>query len=321
METREKLDLFLKSKKFNIPTKEILNLQQEVLKWLDNNALGAIIYGRPRIGKTRAIQYITKSLRAKYGNSLPIFTINAYDHIPSINQFYTDFLLAINHPVATKGNAAIKKERLINALLSAALDTEFRRIILFIDEAFNYREKDYNWLMHIYNELNTKDVQLTVFMVGTKELKNSKTALIHAKQQQIVGRFMVNEYEFNGISSTADIQICLSSYDKYLEDDQFSNIILTEFYFPEAYKDNIRLISCASTIMEEFTKLMASNDIDINSDIPMQYFINLINYCLKKFGKYGKGVYFPNAENWREAILESGYIAAERCEIELSMSF
>lgn len=321
MKKDEKVDLFFNSIKFNIPTKEILHLQQEIYKWLDNGVIGAIIYGRPRIGKTRAIQYISSSLKAKYGKELPVFTLNAYDHIPSQNQFYTDMLTAVGHPFSVTGSSSVKKQRLINTLLTFALETKFKRIILFIDEAFYFREKDYSWLMNIYNELNTKDIKLTVFMVGTKELKMSKVAMIHAKQQQIVGRFMVHEYEFKGISSIVDIQICLSSYDKRLNQSEIGEISLTEFYFPEAYSKGNRLILSAEIIMEELTKIMMENEIDINADIPMQYFINLISYCLRTFGVYGKNIYFPDKNNWREAIIESGYIVAERCEIELSMNF
>lgn len=321
MKTHEKLELFLDSTRFNIPTREILLLQKEIYKWLDNGVLGAIIYGRPRIGKTRATQYISNSLKSKYGNKLPVFTLNAYEHVPAINQFYTDMLIAVGHPFATNGNSSVKKQRLINTLLTLALETKYKRIILFIDEAFYFREKDYSWLMNIYNELNSKDVKLTVFMVGTAELKMSKIAMIHAKQQQIVGRFMVHEYEFKGISSITDIQVCLSSYDKRLDVDEFTEESLTEFYFPEAYAEGKRLVLSAGIIMEEFTKVMSKNGIDVNADIPMQYFINLINYCLKTFGKYGRGIYFPDETNWLESIIESGYIEAERCEIELSMNF
>ena len=41
---------------------------------------GAIIYGRPSIGKTRAIQYLADSLHKEYSNDFPVIQWDITNH-------------------------------------------------------------------------------------------------------------------------------------------------------------------------------------------------------------------------------------------------
>lgn len=307
----EELDNYFVSNDFNITTSAILSLQQNINKWISNGTPGAIIYGRPRIGKTRAILHIANTLKVKYGNELPIYVHNATEHIAKDKFFYSELLKTVGHSEFEKGTVSALKERLLNALMLSACGTRSKKIILFIDEAYNFTEKDFKWLMDIYNNLNLKDIHMTVFLVGSEELKARKQALIMAKQHQIVGRFMVEECNFRGIMSSKDIAICLLNYDKPIKyDDNY--IILTEKYFPAAFKDRNNLTSCAEILMDEYKKIMKEMNIPIISDIPMMYFVNTIKYCFNEYGKCGKGIYFPDKDSWRDSIINSGYVAAEK---------
>ena len=72
------------------------------------------------------------------------------DHRPSAKYFYSELLKAIGHSEAHKGTASMMKERLIDALVLSTQETQYRRAILFIDEAFLLTEKDFIWLMDIH---------------------------------------------------------------------------------------------------------------------------------------------------------------------------
>lgn len=50
-------------------------MYQTVLKWVENRIPGAIIYGRPRLGKTRAISYLINCLPQDFGET-PIYHIH-----------------------------------------------------------------------------------------------------------------------------------------------------------------------------------------------------------------------------------------------------
>ena len=232
------LERYLGSIQYTIPTKSILDLQCKVEEWISMNDCGAIIYGESRVGKTRAIRYISTHLREKYSLQLPIYTFNATDHVSTQKTFYASLLTAIGHEDPHKGTAVQMRQRLVNRIIVNALDTKYRRAILFIDEAYLLSDKEYMWLIDIYNELNLQDILFTVFLFGTKELKCQKTQYIASGKKQIVLRFMVNEFEFTGITNQKDAAICLSSIDKpiYIQGNN-QKFILSELFFPLAYND------------------------------------------------------------------------------------
>lgn len=311
MSLKDTLDDYFVSNDFNIATPAIMNLKNQVLKWIADGTPGSIIYGRPRIGKTRAILFIASVLKSKYGRELPIYVLNATEHIPKDKFFYSEMLKVVGHPEFDKGTVSMLKDRLLNTLFANACNTKYRKIILFIDEAYNFSEKDFKWLMDIYNNLNLKNIHLYVFLVGSEELVARKQALIMAKQHQIVGRFMVEECHFHGIQNVRDMSICLCNYDNPLDVNE-NQLILTKEFFPDAYADGKRLAETADILMDEYLKIMKEIGIPASSEIPMMYFINTVKFCILNYGINGKKLYFPDNEAWRNSIMNSGYVAAER---------
>lgn len=305
------LDRYLGSINYTIPTKSILDLQNKVEEWVAMNDCGAIIYGESRAGKTRAILYISSHLKDKYGSQLPIYTFTATDHIPTQKTFYASLLSAIGHEEAHKGTAVQMRQRLVNRIIVNALDTKYRRAVLFIDEAYLLSDKEYLWLIDIYNELNLHDILFTVFLFGTKELKDQKAGYISAGKKQIVLRFMVNEFEFKGITNQREAAICLASIDKPFKPDGYNEeIILSELYFPEAYKDGYKLTDYAEDIWNAFEIIKNENNI-YTEQILMKHFMDAILFCTREYGIFGKNIYQPTISEWKESIIRSGFILSQ----------
>lgn len=305
------LDRYLGSINYTIPTKSILDLQNKVEEWIAMNDCGAIIYGESRAGKTRAILYISSHLKDKYGSQLPIYTFTATDHIPTQKTFYASLLSTIGHEEAHKGTAVQMRQRLVNRIIVNALDTKYRRAVLFIDEAYLLSDKEYLWLIDIYNELNLHDILFTVFLFGTKELKDQKAGYISAGKKQIVLRFMVNEFEFKGIRNQREAAICLASIDKPFKPDGYNEeIILSELYFPEAYKDGYKLTDYAEDIWNAFEIIKNENNIH-TEQILMKHFMDAILFCTREYGIFGKNIYQPTISEWKESIIRSGFILSQ----------
>lgn len=242
---------------------------------------------------------------------MPVIIFNATDHIATQKTFYSQLLVAIQHEDPHKGTAVQMRQRLVNRLVESALDTKYRRIILFIDEAYLLDVKEYTWLIDIYNELYHFDIILTVFLVGTVELKQQKAGFIRSKKQQIVLRFMVNEFEFKGIINPKDMMICLASMDKpFTMKHSTQEVVLSELFFPNAYKDNITLSAYAEDIWEAFEEVKKDNHIE-SDELLMKYFIDAVTYCLKKYGVYGEHLYAPTKEHWIDSIINTGFISAQ----------
>lgn len=305
------LERYLGSIEYTIPTKSILDLQNKVEEWISMNDCGAIVYGESRAGKTRAIRYISLHLKEKYGAQLPIYNMTATDHIPTQKTFYASLLSSIGHEEPHKGTAVQMRQRLINRIIVNALDTKYRRAVLFIDEAYLLSDKEYIWLIDIYNELNLNDILFTVFLFGTKELKQQKTGYIASGKKQIVLRFMVNEFEFKGITNQREAAICMTSIDKPFRLPNYKDeIILSQFFFPQAYFDGIKLYNYANDLWEAFEEV--KGEYNINTDqILMKHFMDAIFYCMKHYGAYNKALYQPTKEEWKNSIVNSGFVISQ----------
>jgi len=296
---------------FTVPTIAILDLAKAVDSWIVGGDCGAIVYGRPRVGKTRAIRYISKDLKKKYGKDLPVYVLNMTDHKPSERYLYSELLKTVGHSEAHKGTPSMMKERLVNSIISDSRETRYRRAVLFIDEAFLLAEKDFIWLMDLHNNLDICNVHLTVLMFGTNELKGIKNVYCRARRFQIVDRLMVEEYEYRGISSAKEALVCLHNMDIAL-DSYPGGVILTQLFFPEAYADKKRLANSADELWGAFLGIIQGNGLP-DADMPMKYFMKAIIYCLKSYGKHGKGIYFPDKKAWDDAANNSGYLKSAEC--------
>lgn len=302
------LDRHIGSLKYIIPTIQILSLMKEVEKWLSMNDCGAIIYGRSRVGKTRAITYISEELRNNFGAELPIYVYCATDYPATQKTFYSSLLTVMKHEDPHRGTAVQLRQRLVNRIIVNAIGTKYRRAVLFVDEAYLLTEKEYIWLIDIYNELYNNDILLTVFLVGTPELKEQKISFMRTGKEQIIQRFMTNEYEFHGIRNLKEMMACLDFMDEEIYiPNTGEKVILSKYFFPLAYEDGIRLIDYAGDIYSAFRELQMKYNVKSN-EILMKHFVDAVLYCMKMYGIHGKAHYKPVKEEWTDAILNIGFI-------------
>jgi len=299
--------------RYLIATNQISNFAGEIESWIHNRTPGGIVYGRPRVGKTRAIKYLLLYLPSIFGESIPIFSVLCkYHKIPNESSFYEEILSDLNYAYPNGNKANIKRDRLVKFLLEKAeLSGQFR-IIMFFDEAQRLYEMNYNWLMDIYNELDNYGVALTVILVGQEELIHSRSGFIQSKKNQIIGRFMVREYKFTGVKSIDDISACLNAYDNMSEYPQGSGWSFTRFFFPTAFMSGLRLEECAQDLYEIFKIEREKEKIPGSFEIPMQYITLSIEFVLKKFGVNGENLDWINKAQWKIAVNNSGYIEAEK---------
>ena len=105
---------------YYLPTNAIIELYAVVNRWISNRSPGGIVYGRPRLGKTRAIRYLEVYLQQEFGENLPIFKMLCTHHKPNENRFYTDLLRDIGHSAYNQGKAETKRDRLIKFFIERA---------------------------------------------------------------------------------------------------------------------------------------------------------------------------------------------------------
>ena len=294
-----------------VGTNQIDRMKDEVKNWFENRTPGGIIYGRPRLGKTSAIKYLKFELTQTYGR-LPIFANICHQHkVANEATFFEDLLRSAGHGFVSNGNANSKRERLVKFLIERTENTGSNRLILFMDEAQFLREIEYQWLMDISNELDRYGIFTTVILVGQEELTHQRSAFITSKKAQIIGRFMVHTYKFEGAKSANDIHTCLIGYDEQAEYPAGSEWTFTRYFFPELFEQGFRLHYQAEELFDIFQEIRRESGIKQALEIPMQYLTRTIEYSLERFGIDGEDIKVISRANWKEAINRSGYIDAE----------
>lgn len=307
-------DLFRRigSKQALISTRQVNDLQTQVIEWIQSNSCGGIVYGPSRCGKTCAIHYISQSLKEIYGMELPVYCFTATAHIPTQKAFYESMLIMLNHEQPSKGTANQMRQRLVNRIVANALETPYQMAVLWIDEAYLLNENEYLWLIDIYNALAINDILLTVILVGTKELLDVKKGFIASGKQQIIQRFMVKEAKFHGIESLTDLCVCMKSLDNSVIPIGFTEpVCLSKYFFPDAYKDGYELVSYSNDLWEAVKTLQKKNNISTNF-LTMKCLVDSISYCFRKYGEGSNNkLYQPSVTEWMIALSESGYVSSQ----------
>lgn len=294
-----------------IPTTEIIKMYNKVRLWIEGRRPGGIIYGKPRIGKTKALQYLISQLPLQSSTNLPIFSAICKKHSkPNEDVFYKELLCSFNHAFAVNGKATEKRQRIINLFIEAGERSGQRRIVLFLDEADRLHSPHFDWLMDIYNELDSAGISMTVISVGQLDLKFLRSSFIHQKKAQIIGRFMVNEHEYHGLVSASQTKICLEGYDISVFPEN-SHCSYTEYFFPHAYSEGKRLSDFKDVLYNSFLNLRIDNGLSKKFEIPMQHLTAAIEYILKYNEVYDKNIHWPTDELWAEAVKHSGYLESE----------
>ncbi|MFJ5563201.1 AAA family ATPase [Lysinibacillus xylanilyticus] len=304
--------------KYLIATNEIDRLCYIVSNWIENRFPGAIIYGRPRLGKTRAISYLLKVLPEELNENIPFFHIRCRSYRSSReNSFFEDLLNGVGHSLASDGRTSEKRERLKNFLISEAEKSKQNKIVFFIDDAQKLKDMEYDWLMDVYNELDEHSIILTTILVGHEELINQRKRFIKKKELQIIGRFMSDSYLFSGLKNLDDFKTLIEEYDTGTEFPHDSEISYTKYFFRDDFAPNFMLSNYAEDIFNEFRLVQIEKGLPVEKEIPMQYAVLTIEFVLKKYGFKGERLNGLSKQHIRMAIMSSGYIQSELVLIDL----
>ena len=101
---------------------------------------GALIRGRPRTGKSCAIDFVIIDLQARYPKLSTYKRRWIKPHVPSENSFFDALLHAVKHPAQPSTSKSALRGRLVHKLRQVADTLGDDRVVLFIDEAQNLRE-------------------------------------------------------------------------------------------------------------------------------------------------------------------------------------
>lgn len=301
--------------RYLISTSEIIRVSLEVIEWIDDRATGGIIYGPPRIGKSKMIDFLMHALPLHFGENLPVYHIpSLHCKLPNEGVFYDTLLKYVGHGIPHAGSPTAKRNRLFYYLLEKGEMSEQNHVILLVDEAQCLFELQYGWLIDIYNFLDIYHITLTVILVGQTQLFEQRSIFLETGAKQIVGRFMVNKFNFKGVETKQDLKKCLSGFDYDVEFPANSGWSYTRFFFPEAFEHGKRLENCADELFDAFKTIRQEAKLPSKFEIPMQYVIRTIKRALLDFGAEGKNNLWISKNDWMVCVKRSKYVESEKLD-------
>lgn len=126
-------------------TMEVKRLMESLTKIVINRLPGMIVYGRPRIGKSKSIEFALNYLPMQLGTLFPILRTKCSSYrVPTEEKFFGDMLSDLKFPFPAKRNPSAMRQQIVNLMLEQGERSRMRRIMLVIDEAQRLTEFHYN---------------------------------------------------------------------------------------------------------------------------------------------------------------------------------
>lgn len=302
---------------YRVATPAIEAFYQLVQRCLRHRIPGAMIHGRPRLGKAYAIEYV-RLLLAREGVKIPTFHVQSHHNASHAEgAFFAGLLRAVGYPEPEQGRNSQKRARLNDRIREAAGLKQSSQAVLFCDEAQRYNYNEYEWLRDVHDDLAMHNVRLTTFLVGQPKLITQKQAFQTRGEEQIVARFMVEELRFRGVTSAEDTATCLAGYDK-TEYPERSGWTFTRFFFPKAYDQGLRLADQAHAIWNAFADAHVAARLAGPLEIPMEYFTRTVEIGLIESIGIDKPDFRFNPDLWRFAVMHCGYLTAQNASHKVS---
>lgn len=294
---------------YRVPTPSIAKLRALVEECLFLFVSGALVHGRPRIGKSYGIEFMRQDLEHRHPK-VSVYKIRCLrSQSPSEGAFFASLLHAARHPAQSGTSRSALRGRLIHRLRQVAESKGDARIVLFADEAQNLREIEYEWLREIHDDLENNDIRLFTFLVGQTPLLAQKSALQAQDKEQIVARFMVEELPFRGIASAAECSAVLKAYDLG-EFPAASGWTYTRFCLPLAWSAGLRLEESGGRLWSAFEDAHVKAGLDGNVEVPMKYFTTAVEAALLLSTHNDGETLNLDARFWESMVQRSRYVMA-----------
>ena len=304
----------LKRRIYRVPTPSIKAMISLVDECLFMFIGGALIHGRPRIGKSCAIDFVMTDLQRRQPK-LSTYKMRCMRPLaPSENGFFAELLTTVRHPAEPSAQKASLRARLVHKLRQVTDSRGDNKVVLFIDEAQHLREIEYEWLRDLHDDLENNDERLFTFLLGQHQLLAQKAALQAQDKEQIVARFMIEELAFIGIASEAECSAVLAAYDTLSEYPVGSGWSYTRFFVPHAFSAGLRLAASAPQLWRAFEDAHYTAQLEGPPEIPMKYFTAAVEAAL--LGSSSDNADTPTLQFtqqfWANMVERSRYVPARR---------
>lgn len=275
---------------------------------------GALVYARPRMGKTHAVDYVCLHLARSRPEVLTVRMSCEHHRADFEGPFFAALLVAVGAREGLKDTIAVKRQELIRRLRERLASKRGYIVALFCDEAQRLSRNAYEWLRDVHDQLAYHGIRLITFLVGQPQLLAQKSAFQMSGDEQIVARFMIEQLQFHGIRDASEAATCLAGYDQTCYPEG-SGPSFSAFFLPKSFGAGLRLAHCGGDVWNAFVRAHASAQLGGPPEIQMDYFTRAIESLLGEGIRFDSNVLKLDESYWTRAVDESGYVAAQRSVI------
>ena len=299
----------LAGRAFLVKTPVCIEYFANLKRWLLTGNQGAVVYGWPRLGKTSGTRWVLSATQQIFG-VLPFIEVPIRkQHQHNEGAFFQYLLKCCRHRFHDRGSVADKRDRLLEAMLNRARRSETRTVILFIDEAHQLNELEYQWIQNIGNEMDSVGVRMFCLLVGQHELSKKRDALILEGYEQIVGRFMTEEWSFRGLNSATEVESVLNAYDEsYYPEESKGGKEFVSYYIPNAFANGWRLSSLSGYVWAAYREVWKGLGGNVDKlEVPMQYLSSTAISLLNSLAEIDCASLMVNPDVINKSVNESGF--------------
>jgi hypothetical protein len=297
---------------YRVATTAIESLVDLVERCLRVLIPGALVYARPRMGKTHAVDYVCMHLARVRPDVFTIRMSCEHHRTDFEGPFFSALLIAAGATGdVLKKSITVKRQELIRRLRERLGSRKGHVVVLFCDEAQRQSRNSYEWLRDVHDQLAYHGIRLITFLIGQPQLLAQKAGFQMSGDEQIVARFMIEQLLFHGIRDATEAATCLAGYDKtrYPEG---SGPSFTSFFLPKSFAAGLRLERCGADVWNAFVRAHGQAQLAGAPEIQMDYFTRAIESLLAQGVRFDSTALQLDESYWTRAVEESGYVNAQR---------
>lgn len=252
-------------------------LRQSLRQWLWTGATGGVVLGDARTGKTTALWMLVGDLHTRGHVKVPV----DYVGIPtrdkaSILSVFRQLNWSAGLRVTHTDRADHLSDQFMHYIADQTVDSHCDQAILFVDEMQRLQPQQFNAFAELHDKLlKLGIVLLTVFVGNTQESSSLLKRVAQPAFAHIRGRFFSQHCTFMGLQSKADVEACLSQYDRLRH--PADGPTYTAHFLPEAVRAGWRLASTSTVLWRAFH----AHQVELKTrSWGMQYFIATVQALL-----------------------------------------
>lgn len=267
---------------YTVFTPPISRIFDQLREWIDSRTTGAYVYGRSRIGKTRAVRdWFPSMIKEHYGDRVTVLRcVHTQSPTTSQNQFIRALAQGACIPFKATTRGGPLETDIGNVVTDLGLRTAYRQVVLLVDEAQYLTEREFHVLCNVQNRADEARVKLTVFTIGTQQMNQSQRVFAMGGNLHLATRFLARHARFPGIASVAELRFVLRSYDESTEWPAESKQSFTAYFFPEAFKQGFRIAHCATELWGLYQEL-APSALSARLEVPMEHVVSPIEWIFR----------------------------------------